>query len=166
MATSETTSTKRTFYNTGAAKGFGKIDYFLTVKALIEGEDVGEEKLNLVLGATEHEIEGISLRSEKTASAKDPNAPKKDRNDSAYAQEIRAALVPLLSPSVKQTAAQLSAAAAKAGKVGQKSGKPYPIQWIGGALKKEPKVKFETAIVEVVGKDGLKSQKPLEVFYI
>lgn len=143
--------TKRKFYNTGEAKGFTKAVFFETVLAIVNGEEVEEDLVDLVGAAAEYELEGISLRAENKGSTE-----KKDPLDSGYAVALRAAIIPLLD-ATPRTAQELIDAATAKGKLSPKGTKFAP-PWVSRVLNKADGVSAVKKVIEKVDAKGLTSQ--------
>ena len=149
-------TTKRSFYNTGDAKGFTKAVFFQTVKAMAEGEEVSDSLVALVGAAAAYELEGIANRPSKSG------GEKKDPLQSDYANELRAAILPFVD-ATPRTAKELSDAAAAKGKMSSK-GKSFPGPWISRVLNSEAGVVCVKKVVEKVDAKGLKSQVEVNAY--
>lgn len=147
---------KRKFYNSGDAKGFTKTVYHQTVLAMAHGEDVPAEMVDLVARAAEYELEGIANRPTKAA------GEKKDPLQSDYANELRAAILPLID-ATPRTAKELVDAATAKGKMA-KTGKAFSGPWVSRVLNAEPGVVCVKKVVDKIDSKGLKSQSEVNAY--
>lgn len=149
---------KRSFYNTGDAKGFTKAIFYQTVLAMVNGEEVSEDLVSLVGQACEYELEGAALR----AAAAKGSGEKKDPLQSAYCVALRQAILPFVD-STPRTAKELIDAATAKGKVAP-TGKAFSGPWTSRVLNVEPGIVCVKKIVDTVDAKGLKVQKELNAY--
>lgn len=149
----------RKFYGAGDAKGFSKKAFFEAVIAFVNGEEVDDATVDLIVRAAEYELEGIALAKEKTGTKeKTPTLEKQ------IAKDIIGALVPLLTGE-PQTTDELIALATQKGLTTSKETN-FSNPWVNTvfkALAEEGKIKRVQKVATVTKvKDGveLKSQEP------
>jgi len=150
----------RKFYGAGDAKGFSKKAFFEAVIAYVNGEDVEDGIVDLIVAACEYELEGIALAKEKAGTKeKVPTLEKQ------IAKDIIANLVPLLTDEPQTTDALIDIATKKGLTTSKETNFSNPwVNTVFKALSEEGKIKRVTVVKDVVkkGKDGveLKSQEP------
>lgn len=149
----------RKFYGAGEAKGFSKKAFFEAVIAFVNGEEVDEATVDLIVRAAEYELEGISMAKEKAGTKeKTPTLEKQ------IAKDIIGALVPMLT-NEPQTTDELIALATQKGLTTTKETN-FSNPWVNTvfkALAEEGKIKRVQKVATVTKvKDGveLKSQEP------
>lgn len=147
---------KRKFYNTGDAKGFTKQVFFQTVLAMVNGEDVSENLVNLVGAAAEYELDGIANRPSKAS------GEKKDPLQSDYANALRAAIVPFVD-NTPRTAKELVDAATAKGRMAP-TGKAFSAPWVSRVLNAEAGVVCVKKIVDKTDAKGLRSQAEVNAY--
>lgn len=159
MNTTVNTEPKRHFYNTGDARGFTRKTYFETILNILEGGDIDAATRQLVLDATNYELESISLKSAATAV---PDDKKKDRLHSDYANALRAGILPLVD-ATPRTGKELIQAATTKGIVSP-TGKAFVEAWVVSVLKNEPGIVTVQKVIEKTQKNGLKAQAEVTAF--
>lgn len=153
---------KRRFYNFGEAKGFTKAVYYSTIASILSGEEVDDNLRDLCIAATEYELEGVEIKSSQKSQSTPPGE-RRDPLHSDYANEIRAAILPLITDN-PQSAKSLIEQATAAGKVSSKSGKPFGYAWVCRVLNAEAGVAATKVITETVDRAGLMKQVPLTAY--
>lgn len=149
---------KRSFYNTGAAKGFTKGIFYQTVLAMANGEEISEDLASLVAQACEYELEGAALR----AAASKGSGEKKDPLQSAYAVALRAAVLPFVDGTAR-TAKELIDICTSKGKMAP-TGKAFSAPWVSRVLNAESGIVCVKKIVDTVDAKGLKVQKEVNAY--
>lgn len=142
---------KRSFYNTGDAKGFTKAAFFQAVLDMANGVEIADAQASLIAAAAEYELEGIANRAEKAAGeAKDPM-------QSNYAIAILEAFLPLLSDKPQTLNELIEKAEKKA--IASPTGKDWSAAWVARVLNKQESIEQVEVIVDHVDKNGLKQQR-------